>query len=344
MISIETGVDFKLFKDDEWQPLLVHLEYIVHSRAYDEDAKISARRFLEAINYATEGRDLLTWNDLFNSDRLEFILTINIRLRSHFARWERQVKEDTFGLWPFRELQVKTPGSQSVWNMRWLSCGVPLANNRMIAAVDHPIWVKLSPFGVPCEPFDFGWEALQANVSVREAVDCGLSFSGTVRPRPVRFPAGLFFFDTVPQNMDELAWMQIRAWFNRRNAAEWSDTEYHPTCDIASHWLEEALRLFSAQKAVLGERAGTTIIEYINYAFKFGLANDMWQSAQAYRCTAEVLDLLGNETEAMGYYEAALECNQNIGVKRKCAALRKRISGRVESRLNDDGGTSARSE
>ena len=69
--------------------------------------------------------------------------------------------------------------------------------------------------------------------------------------------------------------------------------------------------------------SGERIIECINRAFAFGIGECRWDAAKGYRCTAEVLELLGDTTRAIEYFEAALESDPSVGVKRKLNLLRK---------------------
>jgi len=55
------------------------------------------------------------------------------------------------------------------------------------------------------------------------------------------------------------------------------------------------------------------------------LAKYPFAAARGYRCTAEVLEAWGEIENAISYYESALSCNPNVGVKRHLTALKKKL-------------------
>ena len=61
------------------------------------------------------------------------------------------------------------------WPARWADAGGPTnAAPRLIALKTDPVWTKLSRFGVPWPPFDFGSGMILRNISRADAIRYGL--------------------------------------------------------------------------------------------------------------------------------------------------------------------------
>lgn len=60
------------------------------------------------------------------------------------------------------------------WDVRWQGAGGRLYHGRMVAIKDDPIWIKISAFGNPFPPFDFGSGMGVRNISRKEALELGV--------------------------------------------------------------------------------------------------------------------------------------------------------------------------
>ncbi len=71
---------------------------------------------------------------------------------------------------------------------------------------------------------------------------------------------------------------------------------------------------------------GAKILEMLTKAVKTMPESESEKHAEVYRATAEVLQAIGDTKQAIEYYEAALQKNPKIPVKRQLNALRKKVS------------------
>ena len=87
-------------------------------------------------------------------------------LTNGFSRWIHGQSEDYKEQYPAKELIKVASMEETVnWVKRWQShCGRIYSGNRLIAATDDPIWLKISDFGLPFPPFalnsGMGWAAV----------------------------------------------------------------------------------------------------------------------------------------------------------------------------------------
>ena len=71
-----------------------------------------------------------------------------------------------------RVCDSKTPRN---WTERWNSAGGKTCGGRMVALKDDPIWTRISRFGIPWPPFDFGSGMCIRDIDYDEAVKLGLT-------------------------------------------------------------------------------------------------------------------------------------------------------------------------
>ena len=70
------------------------------------------------------------------------------------------------------------------WNSEWQKGGGQIYDGKMIAPKDDPVWLALSDFGHPFEPFDFDYSVWVGTMSRKEAAEHGLA----VDPMTIKFP------------------------------------------------------------------------------------------------------------------------------------------------------------
>ena len=77
--------------------------------------------------------------------------------------------------YPAQELvRVEAREQERDWRGRWTAAGGKLFGGRMVALKDDPVWERISRFGVPYPPFDYGSGMGVELVSYEDAVAIGL--------------------------------------------------------------------------------------------------------------------------------------------------------------------------
>lgn len=114
--------------------------------------------------------------NLAGETRLGMIYDMNRDSALGRARRSAGLSEGALYAAPAQELvRGKTAKVPRDWHARWAEAGGPdNAAPRMIALKTDPVWVKLSRFGVPWPPFDFGSGMILRNIRRAEAVNYGL--------------------------------------------------------------------------------------------------------------------------------------------------------------------------
>jgi hypothetical protein len=139
-----------------------------------------------------------------------------------------------------------------------------------------------------------------------------------ITPRTLPPPGELYYFDVLPSFARTESDSELTAYF----------LDELRTVDTSSpfYLLEQALALkYEADcKGKLSQQAGAQIINSITQAFEKGLTKYPIAAARGYRCTAEILDAWGETENAISYYEYAINCNPNVGVKRRLTLLKKK--------------------
>jgi hypothetical protein len=73
--------------------------------------------------------------------------------------------------WPAQELvRARRSAHQRDWRARWTAAGGRFVGGRMIALKHDPVWSRISRFGEPWPPFDYGSGMDTRDISRREAI------------------------------------------------------------------------------------------------------------------------------------------------------------------------------
>lgn len=139
----------------------------------------------EGIGRTVTGEGSLT-NPQANS-RLGLIFDQQTRAARGFANWKMGLDPDLLDAAPAQELYREAepkggPGARRDWRARWTEAGGTLYGGRMVALKTDGIWVRISRFGTPWPPFDFGSHMGVRDVTRTEAEKLGL----IARDEPVR--------------------------------------------------------------------------------------------------------------------------------------------------------------
>lgn len=123
--------------------------------------------------------------DITSIPRLGMIHDIQTAKAEGFARWKADQDEgalQAYPAWEFVRVESRTK-ERPDWPERWREAGGEFYGGRMIAVKDSPVWEKLSIFGVPWPPFDFGSGMGLEEVAWDDAVQLGvLPANGHVAP------------------------------------------------------------------------------------------------------------------------------------------------------------------
>jgi hypothetical protein len=137
-------------------------------------------------------------------------------------------------------------------------------------------------------------------------------------PRTLQPPGDLYYFDILPPFARPESDSELTAYFLEEPKIVDTNSPFY--------LLEQALALKCEAdcKEEHSRQTGAQIINLITQAFEKGLANYSIAAAKGYRCTAEILDAWGETENAISYYEYAISCDPNVGVKRRLTSLKKK--------------------
>lgn len=139
--------------------------------------------------------------DITSYKRLGLVYDFNVEDAMEYGRWKARQDPDLLDAFPCNELirvehrdvprgyrrgakgrLVEVPNES--WPARWAAAGGTFIGGRMIALKNDPIWVRISRFGRPWPPFDFGSGMGLADVSRDEAEQLGAIEPDAPAPKP----------------------------------------------------------------------------------------------------------------------------------------------------------------
>lgn len=122
---------------------------------------------------ATNQRDLRQFT---STRRLELIFEHNTEAARGYGWWKQGQDPDVLDAFPAQEfLRVESRKEPRMdWERRWTSAGGRVYGGRMIALKGDPVWARLSRFGTPWPPYDFGSGMGVEDVTREEAEALGL--------------------------------------------------------------------------------------------------------------------------------------------------------------------------
>jgi hypothetical protein len=139
--------------------------------------RLELRKLAESLGLAPAGGDGSGGVSELGSDaRLNLILDTNLRQAQGYGNFVQGNQASVLEQWPAQELIDTNPGAtegRRNWPARWLAAGGTFADGgRMIALKSDPIWAKLSRFGTPYPPFDYGsyWDVMDIDRDEAEAL------------------------------------------------------------------------------------------------------------------------------------------------------------------------------
>ena len=142
------------------------------------------RKVISSTGYRPpEGKEG-TLQDLYSKRRLDTIIKTNVEQARGYVRHLDGMKPGAFAAFPGQELiRVRERKAKRDWSARWKKAGGQFYNGRMIALRDDPIWERISVFGNPFPPFDWGSGMGVRAVSRRDCVALGVVTDNEVREK-----------------------------------------------------------------------------------------------------------------------------------------------------------------
>ena len=124
-------------------------------RAYMDRSKFVSEMRQELSAVEGDSGDI---TDITSRRRLETIYDFQTQDAAEFGRWKIGQDPELLDAFPAQEfLRIESRHvPREDWPARWREAGGQFYNGRMIALKNDPVWAKLSRFGRPWPPFDFG--------------------------------------------------------------------------------------------------------------------------------------------------------------------------------------------
>jgi hypothetical protein len=117
-----------------------------------------------------------TIKDLFSKARLDTILKHNLRQARGMIQRASGMTPGAFAAFPAQEFKRThhRKAQRQDWPERWRKAGGKVYGGRMIALKTDPVWERLSVFGNPFPPFDWGSGMGVIGVDRKTAIELGL--------------------------------------------------------------------------------------------------------------------------------------------------------------------------
>lgn len=161
-----------------------------------------------------------TVRDIRAAKRLGLIWDMQTNQASEYARWKMDNDPDVLDSWPAQRLvrieQRLHPRPSWFWPSRWSEAfakvgGVGAIDRGMVALKTSPIWAKLSIFGTPWPPFDWGSGMGLEDIGRDEAESLGLIAPHETVP-PNEDPGFMSGFEMGARDLDA----QLVNWLLRK--------------------------------------------------------------------------------------------------------------------------------
>ena len=145
------------------------------------------RQDLERMHYTPEAGAEGTIRDLYSKARLDVIVKQNVATARGFIRWAEGNEPGAYAAFPAQEFKRVHPRKRergaAYWQKRWTDAGGKFHGGRMIALKDDPVWVRLSIFGTPYPPFDWGSGMGVRDIDRKTALELGLIDAAGIREK-----------------------------------------------------------------------------------------------------------------------------------------------------------------
>lgn len=175
------------------------IKAVVECRSRVDQAVLSLRDVVKSVGYDPDD-ERGTINDFSTVWRLQLLVECYRFHALGFRRWTTGFLEGAYAAFPASELCITEPErvNANYWRGRWAANGGRIYDGRMVAMKADPIWSRVSVFGLPWEPTDCIGGTAQRDLSHKETIGLGVTWSEAI---PVmRGPSTqLFYFDALPE-------------------------------------------------------------------------------------------------------------------------------------------------
>jgi len=140
------------------------------------EARKLMRADLKRMDYKPESGDKGTIKDLFSKARLDVVMKHNLDQARGMIQRASGMSPGAFAAFPAQEFKRTHArrAQRKDWPERWRKAGGKVYGGRMIALKTDPVWERLSVFGNPFPPFDWGSGMGVIDVDRKTAIELGL--------------------------------------------------------------------------------------------------------------------------------------------------------------------------
>jgi len=151
-------------------------------REYSEGGKdlskirMEFREELRKLKYSPKPGEEGTIHDLFSQARIDVIIKTNVAQARGYMQYAEGMSPGAFAAFPAQEFTriAHRRNQREDWPQRWAKAGGKTYGGKMIALKDDPVWERLSVFGNPFPPFDWGSGMGVLDVDRKTAIRLGL--------------------------------------------------------------------------------------------------------------------------------------------------------------------------
>lgn len=138
--------------------------------------RMMIRDDLRRTNYTPEPGQENTIHDLFSQARLDTIVKTNVAQARGYMQYIEGTSPGAFAAFPAQEFTriAHRRNQRQDWPQRWAKAGGKTYGGKMIALKDDAVWERLSVFGNPFPPFDWGSGMGVLDVDRKTAIQLGL--------------------------------------------------------------------------------------------------------------------------------------------------------------------------
>lgn len=140
------------------------------------EARKQMREALQRAHYTPEPGKEGTIKDLFSKARLDVVMKHNLDQARGMIQRASGMSPGAFAAFPAQEFKRTHArrAQRKDWPERWRKAGGKVYGGRMIALKTDPVWERLSVFGNPFPPFDWGSGMGVIDVDRKTAIELGL--------------------------------------------------------------------------------------------------------------------------------------------------------------------------
>ena len=140
------------------------------------EARKLMRADLKRMDYKPEPGKEGTIKDLFSKARLDVVMKHNLDQARGMIQRASGMAPGAFAAFPAQEFKRTHArrAQRKDWPERWRKAGGKVYGGRMIALKTDPVWERLSVFGNPFPPFDWGSGMGVIDVDRKTAIELGL--------------------------------------------------------------------------------------------------------------------------------------------------------------------------